>query len=259
MERRFEKIFFQWSPLWSYGNPLNFFSTNFEKFFYASNCFKTIKNVFFHQNNHFELIERRFKKIFFQWSPLWSYGHPFNFFSTNFEKFFYASNCFKTIKNVFFHQNNHFELIERRFEKIFFQWSPLWSYGHPLNFFSTKFEIFFYPSYCFKTIKNVFFHQNNHFELIERRFVKIFFQWSPLWSYGHPLNFFSTNFEIFFNASNCFKTIKNVFFHQNNHFELIERRFEKIFFQWSPLWSYGNPLNFFSTNFEIFFLCFKLL
>ena len=25
----------------------------------------------------------------------------------------YASNCFKTIKNVFFHQKNHFELMGR--------------------------------------------------------------------------------------------------------------------------------------------------
>ena len=133
----------------------------------------------------------------------------------------------------------------------------LWS---PLKLFFDQFlKKTFYASNCFKTIKNVFFHQNNHFELIERRFEKIFFQWSPLWSYGHPLNFCSTNFEKIFDASNCFKTIKNVFFFQNNHFELIEGRFEKKFFQWSPLWSYEHPLNFFSTNFEKNFLCFKLL
>ena len=52
--------------LWS---PLKVFFDQFENFFYASNGFRTIGNVFFHQNNPFELIERRFEKIFFQWSP----------------------------------------------------------------------------------------------------------------------------------------------------------------------------------------------
>ena len=46
------------------------------------------------------------------------------------------------MKNVFFHQNNHFELIETIFEKIFVQWSRLMSYGHALNFFSANFENF---------------------------------------------------------------------------------------------------------------------
>ena len=35
--------------------------------------------------------------------------------------------------------------------------------------------------------------------------------------------------------------------------------FRKNFFQWSPLWSYGHTLNFFSTNFENFQLGFKSL
>ena len=101
--------------------------------------------------------------MFFQWSPLWSYGYPLNFFFRPIlKKNFYASNCFETIKNVFFHQNNHFELIERRFEKFFFQWSPLWSYGNPLNFFSTNFEkkifmlqIALKPSKTFSFIKTI--------------------------------------------------------------------------------------------------------
>ena len=74
-----------------------------------------------------------------------------------------------------------------------------------------------------------------------------------------PSIFFRPILKISNYASNCFKTIKNVFFHQNNHFEMIETCSEKIFFQWSPLWSYGHPLNFFSTNFENMELCFKLL
>ena len=40
--------------------------------------------------------------------------------------------------------------------------------------------------------------------------------------------------------------------HQNNHFERIKTSFGKTFFQWSPLWSYGPPLNFFSVSFENF-------
>ena len=126
------------------------------------------------------------------------------------------------------------------FRKNFSQWSPLWSYGHPLNFFWPIFKISNYASNCLKTIKNVFFHQNNHFELTETCFEKIFSQWSPLWSYGHPLNFFRPILKISNYASNCFKTIKNVFFHQNNHFELIETGFEKFLCQWSPLWSAIN-------------------
>ena len=190
------------------------------------------------------------KKFFFQWSPLWSWGHPLNFFSTSFENF---STMLQTVlkiwKNVFFHQNNHFQIIKTCFEKIFFQWSPLWSWGHPLNFFSDQFWKFFnYASNCFKIWKNVFFHQNNHFQTDKNMFWKNFFPMVPPLVLRSPLKFFFDQFWKFFNyASNCFKIWKNVFFHQNNHFQIIKTCFEKIFFQWSPLWSWGHPLNFFSV------------
>ena len=102
------------------------------------------------------------------------------------------------------------------------------------------------PSKTFSFIKTIIL---NSYKDVWKNFfsmVRPLVLWSPLKFFFWPI------LKIFNLSSNCLKTIKNVFFHQNNHFELIETRFEKIFFQWSPLSSYGHPLNFLSIYFKNF-------
>ena len=121
----FEKNFFPMVPPLVLRSPLKFFFRPVLKIFqYASNCFKIWKNVSFHQNNHFQIIKTCFEKNFFQWSPLWSWGHPLNFFRPVLKIFQYASNCFKIWKNVSFHQNNHFQIIKTCLKKIFSNGPP---------------------------------------------------------------------------------------------------------------------------------------
>ena len=121
-------------------------------------------------------------------------------------------------------------------------WSPLKFFFYQFWKFLISFQIALKPSKKFSFIKTIILNSLKHV-------WKNFFPIIPplvLWS---PFKLFRLILKIFSWVSNCFKSIKNVFFHQNNHFELIETRFKKIFFQWSHLWSYGHPLNFFSTNF----------
>ena len=255
--RFWTKFFFPMVPPLVLRSPLKFFFDQFWKFFnYASNSFKIWKNVFFHQNNHFQIIKTCFEKIFFQWSPLWSWGHPLNFFSHQFWKFFNMLQIVsKYEQNVFFHQNNHFQIIKHVLKKIFFPMVPPLVLRSPLKFFSTSFENFSTMlQIVLKIWKNVFFHQNNHFQIIKTCFEKIFFPMVPPLVLRSPLKFFFDQFWKFFNyASNCFKIWKNRFLSSKQSFSNHKNVLKKIFFPMVPPLVLRSPLKFFFDQFWKFF------
>ena len=186
-------------------SPLKFFSGAVLKIFeYAWNCFKIWKNVFFHQNNHFQIIKTCFKKFFSKWSPLWSWGHPLNFFAGSFEKFWIAWNCFKIWKNVFFHQNNHFQIIKTCFKKFFFAMVPPLVLRSPLKFFCGQFWKFCNCLVnCFQNMKKRFLSSKQSFSN-HKTCLKNFFSNGPPLVLRSPLKFFSGQFWKFWIGWNCF-------------------------------------------------------
>ena len=199
----FWKNFFPMVPPLVLRSPLKFFLDQFWKFFnYASNSFQNMKKRFLSSKQSFSNDKNMFWKNFFPMVPPLVLRSPLKFFFDQFWKFFnYASNCFKIWKNVFFHQNNHFQIIKTCFEKKFFPMVPPLVLRSPLKFFfGTSFENFSTMlQIVLKIWKNVFFHQNNHFQIIKTCFEKIFFPMVPPLVLRSPLKFFFDQFWKFFN------------------------------------------------------------
>ena len=155
------------------------------------------------------------------------------------KRFLSSKKSFWTDRNTF--QKNFFPMVPP-----LVLWSPLKLFFYKFWKFLIRLQIGLKPSKTFSFIKTNILNSLKH---VSKKFFSNGPSFGPMVT---PLTLFRLILKIFSQVSNCFKTIKNVFFHQNNHFELIETRFQKIFFQWSPLWSYGHSLNCFRQILKIF-------